>query len=657
VRRFLSGRDDVVLCRLRFELWREDLQAGPFEEWSDNTMEAGRFVGGFGWTGCGVGILLAGMLLPGGVRAQDPVSVLTQHNDRERTGANLRETVLTPANVNAKQFGMLFKRVVDDQVYGQPLVVANVKIGGGTHDVVYVTTVNNSVYAFDANEGSASAPIWHVNFGVPANLHDGKFGCLDINGKMGIIGTPVIDAASGTLYVVAMTRVSDAFMQRLHALDLATGADVANSPVVIAAPGFDALMQNQRPALLLSNGSVYVGYASHCDKDPYHGFLLGYDAKSLRQTAVFNTSPTGMEASIWQSGQAPAVDAQGNIYVVTGNGSWDGKVNFSESFLKLDPNLKLLDWFTPTNHFTLDKDDNDLNSSGATLIPGTHLVMGGGKEGVLYALDVNHLGHLGDEYAVQHFQATTSHLHSLVYWKSAKSGELLYVWGQRDRAKVYKFDGGKLGETPFMTRQEVNEGHPGAMLSLSANGDRNGILWAAIHATGDSWHESRPGILHAYDADDIGRELWSSLENPGRDDCGNYAKMAPPTIANGEVYLASFGTENVGTGQVCAYGLLPGGPPPAAPVEVTAIVKDGMAAISWAAVAGARTYTVGSSDKETGPFRMIAAGLTSTEFGGIPIDKGSTYFVVAAVNSNGVGGESTPVSVMTESAGAVHRMH
>lgn len=618
-------------------------------------MEAGRFRGGF--ERCGAAVLFAAMLLSGGVRAQEPVSVLTQHNDRERTGANLRETVLSPANVNAKQFGMLFKRVVDDQVYGQPLVVANVKIGGGTHDVVYVTTVNNSVYAFDANEASVGTPIWHVNFGLPASLHDAKFGCLDINGKMGIIGTPVIDAASGTLYVVALTRVGAGFMQRLHALDLATGADVANSPVVIAAPGFDALMQNQRPALLLSNGTVYVGYASHCDKDPYHGYLMGYDAKTLTQIGVFNTSPTGMEASIWQSGQAPAVDAQGNIYVVTGNGSWDGKVNFSESFLKLDPHLKLLDWFTPTNHLVLDAKDNDLNSSGATLIPGTQLVLGGGKEGVLYALDVNHLGHLGDEHAVQHFQATASHLHSLVYWKSAKSGELLYVWGQRDRAKVYKFEGGKLGETPFMTRPEVNEGHPGAMLSLSANGDKDGILWAAIHATGDSWHESRPGILHAYDADGIDRELWSSLENPARDDCGNYSKMAPPTIANGKVYLASFGTENMGTGQFCVYGLLPDGPVLAAPAGVKAVVQDGMAAVSWGAVAGARTYTVGRSDKDGGPFQTVSGGLTSTEFGGISVGKGTTYFVVSAVNSNGVGRESPPVSVKTESVGAVHRMH
>lgn len=585
------------------------------------------------------------------------VDVLTQHNDLERTGANLHETLLTHENVNVKQFGMLFKRVVDDQVYGQPLYVSHVRVGGGFHDVVYVTTVNNSVYAFDANEASASTPIWHVNFGTPANLHDAKFGCLDINGKMGIIGTPVIDKQSGTLYVVALTRAGGGFIQRLHALDIATGADMPESPVTIAAPDFDPLMENQRPALLLSGGVVYVGYASHCDKEPYHGFLMGYDAKSLRQTAVLNTSPTGSEASIWQSGQAPAVDAQGNIYVVTGNGSWDGKVNFSESFLRLSPQLKVLDWFTPTNHFDLDAKDTDLDSSGATLIPGTNLVLGGGKEGVLYVLDRRNLGHLGDEHALQHFQASSSHLHSFVYWKSDERGSLLYVWGQRDRARVYELKGDKLIETPVMMRPEVNQGHPGAMLSLSANGGKEGILWAAIHATGDSWHESRPGILHAYDADDIEHELWNSLENPERDDCNNYSKMAPPTIANGKVYLASFGTENIGTGQFCVYGLLPDGPAPAAPDGLRADVQDGVVSLSWTGTPGARTYNVKSQNGSDGALQTLATGLVLPEFTGITPYKGASVYVVTAVNSNGESVASRPVNINLQHAAAVERSH
>jgi hypothetical protein len=501
------------------------------------------------------GAVIASFLLLIPTRGQ--VSVLTQHNDNSRTGANLNETILHPANVNVKRFGMLFKRVVDDQVYGQPLYVANLRIAGGTHDVVYITTVNNSVYAFDAVSAAATKPYWHVNFGAPVSLADGNFGCLDINGNMGIIGTPVIDAESHRLYVVALTKSGGSYMQQLHALDLSTGSDLPNSPVIISAPEFDALRQNQRPALLLANHRVYVGYASHCDKGPYHGFLLAYDAKTLEQTGVFNASPGGAGASIWQSGQGPAVDAAGNIYFVTGNGSWNGETNFSESFIKLSPELKLLDWFTPTNHLLLDEKDNDLNSSGALLIPGTSLVTDGGKEGVLYLVDTNHMGHLGDQNAVQHFEASKSHLHSIVYWNSTKYGPLIYVWGQKDQMKVFRLKEGKYDLVPFASRPEANEGHPGAMVSISANGGKDGIVWAAIHATGDSWHESRPGVLHAFDADDVTHELWNSLQNPGRDNCNNYSKMAPPTIANGRVYLASFGTANVGAGQLCVYGLLP----------------------------------------------------------------------------------------------------
>ncbi len=588
------------------------------------------------------------------VSSHAQVDVLTQHNDNARTGVNPREMLLTPANVNKARFGMVYKRVLDDQLYTQPLVVTDVQVGGGTRDLVYVTTVNNSVYAFDANDSEASQPVWHVNFGTPANVHSTEFGCLDMNGQMGIVGTPVIDKAGGVLYVVSLTRTDaqtgprTGFTQRLHALDLATGADVPESPVVIAAEGFNALMENQRPALMLANGMVYVGYASHCDKEPYHGFLMAYDAKTLAQESVLNTSPTGSEASIWQSGQGPAADEQGNVYVVTGNGSWDGISNFSESFMKLSPRLKLLDWFTPTNHFALDKGDADLDSSGATLIPGTHLVVGGGKQGVLYTLDTRKLGHLGDEHATQHFQATASHLHSLVFWHSAKVGDLLYVWGQRDKAKVYTFRDQKLSETPLMVRDIPNEGHPGAMLSLSANGDRDGILWAAIHATGDSWHESRPGVLHAYDADDIRHELWNSLQVPSRDDCGEYAKMAPPTIANGRVYLASFGSENVGSGQLCVYGLLPidGGVKLSSPTGAKASVLQGDLTLSWDRVSGARMYRVVRSSTLEPTEKMVAMGLTTPKFTEPAPQRGeSASYKIVAIGPNGSSDMSATVTV------------
>jgi len=581
--------------------------------------------------------------------------VLTQHNDNFRTGANLKETLVTPSNLSAQRFGMLFKHIVDDQLYTQPLVATNIKVRGGFHDVVYVTTVNNSVYAFDANDASNKSPLWHVNFGIPADLHDWDFGCLDINGNMGIIGTPAIDSAKKALYVVSLTKIGDKFLQRLHALDLSTGADLPSSPKVIEFPGFDPLLQNQRPALFLSQGNVYIGYASHCDKVPYHGYLLAYNATSLKQTGVFNTSLGGEGASIWQSGQAPSVDANGNIYFITGNGTWNGKTQFSESFIKLSPQLKLVDWFTPTNHFKLDEGDVDLDSSGATLIPGKNLVLGGGKEGVLYVINKQHFGHLGDSHALQHFPITSSHLHNLVYWKSAKDGELVFLWGQVDKLRAYRFNGNKLEKTPWMMRTEMTEGHPGAMLSLSANGAHDGILWAAIHASGDSWHESRPGVLHAFDADDISHELWNSLQNPMRDDCNNYSKMAPPTIANGRVYLASFGTQNIGTGQLCVYGLLPDGSAPPAPTQVRASVAGRFIYLQWDAVEGAVTYTVEST--EGGSRHVIVSGVTKPNFTEPAAITGSPEYTVIAVGFNGQSARSIPAIVTVEKVPMTRMAH
>lgn len=599
---------------------------------------------------CSVSALVLGFSPVPPTLAVAQVDVPTHHNDNFRTGANIRETVLTPSSVSKHGFGMLFKRPVDDQLYTQPLIATGITVNGGRHDLVFVTTVNNSVYAFDANDPEATTPLWHVNFGTPANVHSTDFNCLDINGQMGIIGTPAIDKTRGALYVVALTQTSAGYTQRLHALDLATGADLPASPVVISAKAFDPLLQNQRPGLMVANGMVYIAYASHCDRGPYHGFLMAYAAKTLVQVSVFNTTPTGGEASIWQSGQGPSADADGNVYVITGNGSWDGVRNFSESFLKLSPKLRLLDWFTPTNHLLLDAHDTDLNSSGASLIPGTHLVLGGGKEGVLYALDTRKLGHLGDEHARQHFKATSSHMHSLVYWASARHGPLLYVWGQRDTARVYRIDGDRLVETPLMKQDSRNLGHPGAMLSLSSNGGTNGILWAAIHASGDSWHESRPGILHAFDADDIRNELWNSLQVPERDDCGGYSKMAPPTIANGKVYLASFGRENIGTGQLCVYGTLgpSGTAKPAAPLGLRADLVADKVTLTWDPSAGATYYRVQRTSTLEPTARWAATGLTSPSFVEPATDRKVTVtYTVFAIGPAGVSAGSAAVTTPT----------
>src|SRR5258708_305340 len=342
-------------------------------------------------------LLLPGLVLCliflGVLSAPAQVNVVTQHNDPARTGQNLSETTLMPSNVNASQFGLLFRNAVDNQVYAQPLVVSAVNIGGGIHNVVYVATTSNSVYAFDGDTGTQ---YWHVNLGTPISNNDYGAGCVDINGNAGIIGTPAIDPASGTLYVVNSLNSAGAFSFMLHALDITTGGDRTGSPVQISNAGFTPLTQNQRAALTLANGNLLIPFSSHCDMGTYHGFLFSYDPSTLAKVAVFNASPSGSGNSLWMSGQGPAVDAAGNIYFGTSNGTWDGVSNFSESFLKLNSNLTLADWMTPANHANLDGGDADIDTSGPLLIPpGNRLVMVG-KTATGYVINAGNLGHLGD---------------------------------------------------------------------------------------------------------------------------------------------------------------------------------------------------------------------------------------------------------------------
>lgn len=489
------------------------------------------------------------------------IGVYTQHNDNARLGANLHETTLTPANVNPRQFGLLFRHVVDDQVFAQPLYVPDLAIAGGRHNVVIVASAANTVYAFDADR--AAEPYWKVSLGPPASVQQHPFWCHDILGNMGIIGTPVIDPATRTMYVVALTHEDGGFVQRLHALDVATGADRPHSPVVITTDNFDSVLQNQRPALLLTTGGLYVGYSSHCDVEPYHGFLFRFDPATLRQLGVLNLSPGAVGNSIWQSGQGPAADEQGTIFFVTSNGTWDGDKNLSDSFLKVSPDLRILDWFTPTNYEELDKRDADLNSSGAMLLPGGHRVMGAGKQGLVYLVDTDHFGHLGDEHAVQHFRAAKGEINvGAVFWQSADHGGLVYLWGQDDALHAYTYKDGSFNPEPVAVGAATSA-YPGGILSLSANGGTNGILWAnaALTEHGNS-HINGPAVLRAYDANDITHELWNSNLAPDRDTPGRVSKNAPPTVANGKVYLASFGTLPFGTGALYVYGLLPA---PAAP--------------------------------------------------------------------------------------------
>jgi hypothetical protein len=540
-------------------------------------------------------VLLTTPLCP--VQARAAVAVLTHHNDNARTGANLNETVLNITNVNTNQFGLVCTRLVDDQIYAQPLIMTNLNIPGqGIRNVVLVATVNDSVYAFDADDASVSAPYWQVSFlgpGVvpPANTNmTGACGgsYRDFSGRIGIVGTPVIDPATGTLYLVARTLENGInYVQRLHALDLATGAERPHSPVVITAsyPGtgagnvggiitFDPQRQNQRPGLALVNGVVYIGWASHCDWGPYHGWVMGYDATTLERVVVYNDTPNGANAGIWMSGQPPSADEAGNLYLSTGNGTVGVGVNprdtlnRGESFLKLTrsgTNFTIASWFTPYNYINLENGDVDLGSAGLLLIPGTTLALSGGKQGVAYLVNRDNMGGLSgatsaDTNIVQSWTVSTVGSHQFhggpVWWDGPDASCAYLQVSSGDYLRQYKFDRGtgKFLLPPFALSPTLGaSGQPGGILCVSANSTNagTGILWAAVQLVGDANQQVRRGILRAYNAQNVTNELWNSEQLSARDAVGNFAKFVPPTVANGKVYLATF------SNRLNVYGLLP----------------------------------------------------------------------------------------------------
>jgi hypothetical protein len=512
-------------------------------------------------------------------------SVLTHHNDAARTGANVTETVLTTTNVNVSQFGKLFERAVDDEIYAQPLYVPGVSIPGvGTRNVVYVVTNSDSVYAFDADDPTASTPLWRVSYinaaaGITPILHtDVGQACgtyQDFAGNIGITGTPVIDNVSQTMYFVTKTKESGNFIQRLHAIDIRTGTERSGSPLLIQAsvPGtgdgrdannniaFNPRTENQRAALLLDHGVVYITWASYCDQGPYHGWIIGYDATTLAQVLVYNTSPDGGLGGIWQSGGGLAADPTGNLYALTGNGTFNadtGGASFGNSFLKVSPTGTLLDWFTPYNWSFLNATDEDLGIQNPLLVPNTDLVIGGGKEGVLYVVGRSNMGHVhsGDNnQIVQSFQASSSGRMNggSVFWSSPTYGPAIYLWPAGDPLKVFRLVGGQF-VTPASAQSTALApgGMPGGQLAISANGGTGGtgILWAAISRGGDANHAPQPGILRAYDATNVTRELWNSEQNATRDRLANFSKFAAPAVADGKVFVSTLSNKLV------VYGIL-----------------------------------------------------------------------------------------------------
>jgi len=492
---------------------------------------------------------------------------LTARNDNARTGANLSETLLTPTNVSASKFGKLQSFDIDGEAYASPLYVPAIDIPGvGVRNVVYVATEHDSVYAFDA-DGVTSEPLWHVSFinpssGITTVTPSDVGECCDINPEIGISGTPVIDPIQGVLYVVAKTKEvagrTTNFVQRLHALDIATGAARLGGPVVIQAslPGngtgasggqisFSALRQNQRPALLLHNGIVYIAFGSHGDQQPYHGWVLGYDAATLEQRMAYNTTPNGQGAGIWIASSGPAVDADGNLYVVTGNGTFDaniGGTSFGDSYLRMKGLGTISDYFTPHDQGVLDSNNIDLGSGGVVVLPDQpgnhpHLLVSAGKNGTIDLIDRDNMGHYrsgNDNQIVQSLvnifpfgTPEPGNYSSPVYFNGS-----VYFSPVSDNIQAFKLTNGLLSTTPT-SRSFQTFAYPGGNLALSASGDTNGILWAIER------RENAPGALRAYDPTNLGVELYDSDQAGTRDTLDQATKFSAPLIASGRVYVAS----------------------------------------------------------------------------------------------------------------------
>ncbi len=509
-------------------------------------------------------LLFAGALLMASSLAAQVnlnVNVLTDNYNNARTNANLNETILSTLNVNATQFGKLFSLPVNGAINTQPLYVQGVAIPNqGTHNVVYVATHNNDVYAFDAD--TQSNPLWHVNLGPSVPGTD--FNVADLT-QIGILSTPVIDITTNTIYVVPFTKENGIHIYRIHALDITTGNEKFGGPAVIAATvtgtsnfdslngqtAFNASNHLQRPGLALLNNTVYIAFASHDDVDIWHGWLIGYNAATLQQVSAFDVTPNGWGGGIWQGGRAPAIDEQGNIYVSTGNGTFDTQQDYSESFIRFSTSTgvpTLADWFTPDNYGHLTDLDSDLGSCGP-LLSRLGWVIGGGKEGIVFLMDQRNLGHLqtGNNQILQHFQAIGFGIFNMALWDRL-GGPTLYLRADADVVKAFRIENNQFLTTP-VSQSSSGAALPFDGMAISANGSAgySGIFWITETQNGNN---DGAGTLHAYNALDLSQELWNSNMNAARDGLGMLAKFTAPTVVNGKVYVPNF------SGSLMVYGLL-----------------------------------------------------------------------------------------------------
>jgi hypothetical protein len=543
--------------------------------------------------------LFAAAIVPLSSSAQ--VSVLTYHNDNARTGQNLNETNLTPANVNADTFGLLFSYAVDGVSYGQPLYMAGVAITNrGTHNVVFVATEHDSVFAFDAdsNAGSNAAPLWQASFINPAAgvtpVPAADVGVSNIYPEIGITSTPVIDPASMTLYVEAKTKevrgAKTNYVHRLHALDLGSGQEKFGGPMeispVVTGRGvgnngagkvpFNGQRQLNRPGLLLANGVVYVAYASHGDLPPYHGWVLGFNAQTLKPQGVFNSTPNGDSGGVWEGGDGPATDTNGNIYIITGNGTFDGTTNhdYADSYIKLTPNgnnLDVTDYFTPHNQQSLSSGDWDVGAAGLVVLPDSagnavypHLAVGASKTGVVYLVDRDNLGgfnFLNDNQIVQTVPEAVSYCYSTPCFFN----NTLYYICISDNLKAFSLSNALLATNPA-AQSSTYFPTPGSTPSISANGTNDGIVWALQSASS--------AVLYAYNAANVAEELYDSQQAGSRDALGTAVKFAVPTVANGKVYAGTAAALSV-FGAIAPYG--------AAPVLSSEIVAGNQIMLAWTA--------------------------------------------------------------------------
>jgi hypothetical protein len=509
--------------------------------------------------------------------AADLPLITTSQYDNARTGANVQESILSPKNVNERRFGKVGSLPVDGDVYAQPLYLPGVDVPDkGHHNVLFVATEHDSVYAFDADRSSPK-PLWRVSL-LPsgrsaATIDESDSLCPFIRPEIGITSTPVIDAATGTLYVLTRAKVASRsavrYVQQLHALAVTDGAEKFGGPVEIRASvrgtgagssggklSFDALRENPRAALLLVNGSVYLTWASACDVGAYHGWVMAYDAGTLRQQAVLNTSPDAAESGIWLADSGPAADRLGNVYVSTGNGKFDANANsgrdYGDTALKLrlrGDRLQLEGYFTPFDQQQLNATDSDLGSGGPLLLPDqanghpAGLVLGG-KAGVMYVLNPEHMGgfQLSRDLAVTKVKLSTGILSAPAYWNGH-----LYYYTSEDALKEFVVQHGRVSAVPAHQSLEKSP-FSGGTPTVSARGETNGIVWI-VEAR--AWNQGgTKAVLRAYNALDVRQQLYSSERNPARDGAGEALRFTTPTVANGRVY---FGVKRA----VEVYGLLP----------------------------------------------------------------------------------------------------